>query len=175
VAGRHTGSTDLALLPEGEAQARALGRKLTGRPFARVMASPLLRARETARLAGFGDRVEITELLREWNYGAYEGLTGDEIRVRSPGWEVFRDGCPDGEGPAEVTARAEKLLTLIGDPGGDVLLFGHGHCLRALAAIYLTLPMAHAAVLRLDAGTLSILGLEHDHRAILLWNSSAQA
>ncbi len=139
-----------------------------------MMSSPLLRARETARLAGFGDRIEITELLLEWNYGAYEGLTRDDIRDRTPGWEVFRDGFPDGEQPSDVAERTKELLELIGSPGGDVLLFGHGHCLRALAATYLELPMEHASLLRLDAGTLSILGHERDHRAIQLWNQSPQ-
>jgi broad specificity phosphatase PhoE len=138
------------------------------------MTSPLLRARETARLAGFGDRIEVTELLREWNYGAYEGLTRDDIRARTPGWEVFRDGSPEGEQPPDVAERMKELLELLGDPRGDVLLFGHGHCLRALAATYLELPMEYASLLRLDAGTLSILGYEGDHRAILLWNESPQ-
>ncbi|HYT29865.1 MAG TPA: histidine phosphatase family protein [Actinomycetota bacterium] len=168
--GRHTGSTDLPLLGDGEEDARRVGRRLAGHDFVRVFSSPLIRARDTARLAGFGDRVETSDLLREFDYGDYEGLTTPQITEAHPGWEVFRDGCPGGETPAALADRLDRFLALVGDPGGDVLLFGHAHCLRALATRYLDQPIEVAGVLRLDAGSVSVLGHEHEHRALLLWN-----
>lgn len=170
LAGRHTGSTDLPLTPNGERQAAALGAAIGGRPFARVLSSPSRRAIETARLAGFGSRVEQSPLLVEYGYGDFEGRTTSEIQAEQPGWELFRDGCPNGETPAGIAARMKGFLDGLGDPGGDVLLFGHGHCLRALAAMYLHQPIGLAGLLRLDAGSLSILGHEHTHRALQLWN-----
>lgn len=168
--GRHTGRTDLPLLPEGEAQARALGERLAGRPFARVLASPLGRALETARLAGFAGRVEVADLLTEVDYGEYEGRTGRDIRAERPGWELFRDGAPGGESPDDIAATADRIVAEAGRGDGDVLLFGHGHRLRSVAVRYLGLPVWVAGVLRLDAGSLSILGTEHDHVALILWN-----
>jgi probable phosphoglycerate mutase len=168
--GRHTSSTDLPLLADGEEDARRVGRRLAGHVFGRVFSSPLVRALETARAAGFGDRVETTDLLREFGYGDYEGLTTAEISEARPGWEVFRDGCPGGETPDAVAGRLDRFLALVGDQEGDVLVFGHAHCLRALATRYVGQPIEVAGVLRLDAGSVSILGHEHDHRALLLWN-----
>jgi probable phosphoglycerate mutase len=168
--GQHTSYTDLPLIPEGEEEARAIGTQLAGQEFVRVLSSPLIRARETARLAGFGDRVEVTDLLSEVDYGKFEGLTTREIHEEHPGWELFVDGSPGGESPGEVAARADRLLEIIGEPDGDVLCFAHGHILRALAARYLGLEIASAGLLKLDAGSLSILGHEHDHRALQLWN-----
>jgi broad specificity phosphatase PhoE len=170
--GRHTGSTDLPLLPEGEAQARVAGSKVEAHGFARVLSSPMARALETARVAGFADRVEATDLLREVDYGEFEGRTTADIRRDHPGWELFRDGCPRGESPAEIAARMDRFLGWVGHPDGDLLLFGHGHCLRALATRYLALPIPAAGLFRLDAGSLSILGHEHDHRALTLWNEA---
>jgi broad specificity phosphatase PhoE len=167
--GRHTGSTDLPLLPEGEAQARAMGRPLAAIRFGAVLSSPLLRARETARLAGFPDP-RVTDLLREVDYGEYEGVTTKEIQAKRPGWELFRDGSPGGESPEQVAARMDTLLLDLADEPEPVLLFGHGHCLRALAARYLGLEIWVAGMLRLDAGTLSTLGEEHGHPALRLWN-----
>ncbi|HXY71567.1 MAG TPA: histidine phosphatase family protein [Actinomycetota bacterium] len=165
---QHTGVTDLALVGEGERQAAAVGGLLAGRAFARVLSSPLRRARDTARLAGYPD-AELTGLLREVDYGEYEGLTTAEIRGRDPGWDLFADGCPGGESPEEISTRADRLLALVGEVDGDVLLFGHGHCLRAMTARYLGFPITLGSQLRAEAGSLSILG--HDHRApaILLW------
>jgi broad specificity phosphatase PhoE len=168
--GQHTGTTDLPLLDDGEAEARSLGRRLRAHPFGRVLSSPLGRARETARLAGFGDRVELSDLLREVDYGRYEGVTTAEIRRHRPGWELFEHGSPGGESPGDIGARLDRLLEEVGEPPEDVLLFGHGHCLRALAVRYLGLPIPVAGLLRLEAGSLSILGHEHDHRALRLWN-----
>jgi probable phosphoglycerate mutase len=121
-------------------------------------------------LAGFGELVEVTDLLREVDYGEYEGVTTKDIQRDRPGWELFEDGSPGGETPGEVAERADRLLELIGEPDGDVLCFGHGHILRALAARYLGLDIRVAGLLKLDAGSLSILGHEHDHHALVLWN-----
>jgi probable phosphoglycerate mutase len=165
------GSDGPALNPEGERQARAVGAWIGDRPFVRVLSSPLLRARETARLAGVEDgRVEVTPLLSEVNYGEYEGMTTADIVAARAGWELFRDGSPAGETSQEIAARAGRLLAFIGRPDGDVLLFGHGHMLRALAAVYLGLAIQTAGLLRLAAGTVSILGTEHGHPALALWN-----
>jgi len=157
------------LIPDGEDEARALGKRLAGHRFGRVLASPLLRARETARLGGFED-VEATDLLREVDYGRYEGLTSKRIHEDRPGWELFVDGSPGGETPGQIAARADRLLDEIGDPTDDVLCFAHGHILRALGTRYLRLDIEIAGMLKLDAGSLSILGHEHDHRALKLWN-----
>ena len=172
LSGRHTGRTDLPLTENGERQALALGGRLGDHPFARVFTSPLARARETARLAGFADRAEVNELLVEYDYGRYEGLTTGQIQAERPGWELFRDGCPGGESPTDIEARMRLFLDWLREPGGDVLLFGHGHCCRSLAAVYLGRPIDLAGLLKLDAGSLSILGHEHDHRALQLWNEA---
>lgn len=170
LARRHTGSTDISLTAGGERGAGALGRGLAGHAFGRVLSSPLTRALETARLAGFADRLEVTDLLREYDYGDYEGLTTEQIRSGHPGWELFRDGCPGGESPEKMSARMDRLLAFIGEPADDVLLFAHGHCLRSLAARYLGRPIDLAGQLRLEAGSLSVLGHENAHAAILLWD-----
>ena len=130
------------------------------------------RARETARLAGF-EEVEVTDLLREADYGEYEGLTSKQIHEERPGWELFVDGSPGGETPRQISDRADRLLELIGEPDEDVLCFAHGHVLRAVASRYLGLDISVAGLFRLDAGSLSILGHEHDHRALKLWNELA--
>ena len=165
---QHTGVTDLPLVAEGRRQAAALGGMLAGRRFARVVSSPLRRALDTARLAGYPDP-KVTDLLREVDYGEYEGLTTREIRERDPGWDLFADGCPGGESPAQITERMDRLLASLSGAEGDVLLFGHGHCLRALSARYLEFPVTLGAQLRAEAGSLSILGTDHGSPAILLW------
>jgi broad specificity phosphatase PhoE len=170
--GRHTGTTDVPLTPNGTQQARALGTLIGDHPFSRVLSSPLLRALETARLAGFADRVEVSDLLREYDYGTYEGRTTADIQRERPGWELFRDGCPGGESPDEVATRMGRFLAQLGRVESDVLLFGHGHSLRALAAMYLDAPIGLAGRLSLVAGSLSILGHEHGRSAIALWNRS---
>jgi broad specificity phosphatase PhoE len=170
--GQHTAVTDLPLLPEGEEEARRLGKRLGAHRFGRILSSPMSRARETARLAGF-EELEVTDLLREADYGSYEGLTSKQIHVDRPGWELFVDGSPGGETPQQISDRADRLLEFIGERDEDVLCFAHGHILRAVAARYLGLAIAVAGLLRLDAGSLSILGHEHDHRALKLWNEVA--
>ena len=132
--GQHTSRTDLPLIEEGRARARALGRELSERRFALVLSSPFRRALETAELAGLGDQLEVCDDLREWDYGRYEGITTPQIREENPGWNLWRDGCPDGETPDQVEARADRVLERISDVDGDVALFAHGHILRVLAA-----------------------------------------
>jgi broad specificity phosphatase PhoE len=176
---RHTGRTDLPLSPAGEAEAKALGRHLDGLAVDRVLSSPLARAAFTARLAGFGDRVEVTDALLELDYGEYEGRTTPEIRASRPGWDLFRDGCPGGETVEDAAGRARPLLAELAAAGGRALLFSHGHQLRVLTACYLGLPPEAARHLFLGTASLSVLGVEHEWPAILLWNeqegSGAQA
>jgi broad specificity phosphatase PhoE len=176
---RHTGRTDLPLSPAGEAEAKALGRHLDGLAVDRVLSSPLARAAFTARLAGFGDRVELTDALLELDYGEYEGRTTPEIRASRPGWDLFRDGCPGGETVEDAAGRARPLLAELAAAGGRALLFSHGHQLRVLTACYLGLPPEAARHLFLGTASLSVLGVEHEWPAILLWNeqegSGAQA
>ena len=173
VSKQHTGSTDLPLIPDGEEDARAMGRRLAGIEFATVMTSPLRRARETARLAGFPEP-RVNELLREVDYGEYEGVTTKDIQEQRPQWELFRDGSPGGETPDQIAARMDQLLLDLADEPGPILLFGHGHCLRGLAARYLGLEIWVAGLMALDAGSLSILGEEHDHPALRLWNETTR-
>jgi broad specificity phosphatase PhoE len=167
---RHTGRTDLPLSPVGEAEAKALGRHLDGLAVDRVLSSPMTRATSTARLAGFGDRVELTDALLELDYGEYEGRTSPEIRAARPGWDLFRDGCPGGETVEDAAGRARPLLAELTAAGGRTLLFSHGHQLRVLTACYLGLPPESARYLFLGTASLSVLGVEHQWPAILLWN-----
>jgi broad specificity phosphatase PhoE len=167
---RHTGRTDLPLSPAGEAEARALGEHLRGLAADRVLSSPLTRATATAELAGFGDRVELTDALLEFDYGEYEGLTTAEIRAARPGWDLFRDGCPGGETVEAAAARAQKVLDSLTDAQGRNMLFSHGHQLRILTTCYLGLPPDAARHLFLGTASLSVLGTEHEWPAILLWN-----
>jgi probable phosphoglycerate mutase len=172
LAGRHTGLTDVPLTPRGEQNARRLGRRLAVHAFARVLTSPLQRARRTCELAGFAAAATIDPDLVEWNYGAYEGLRSPEIHARAPGWNVFADGGPGGELPADVRARADRVLLRLRAAGGDVLLFSSGHFLRSLAARWLGLEVTFGRYLALDPASLSILGHEHgpDDSVIRLWN-----
>ena len=170
---RHTGRTDLPLSPVGEAEARALGQHLRGLEVDRVLSSPLRRATATAALAGFGDRVELTDALLEFDYGEYEGRTTAEIRATRPGWDLFRDGCPGGETVEDAAGRARALLAglaELAESNGRILLFSHGHQLRILTACFLGLPPDAARHLFLGTASLSVLGVEHEWPAILLWN-----
>lgn len=171
---RHTGSTDVPLTDAGELQAVELGQLLTGVEPDRVLSSPMHRALDTARLAGFEDQVEQVDALREFDYGEYEGLTSDQIRARRPDWDLFRDGCPGGETVEQVAARVKPLLDEIVTAGRRVILFGHGHCLRILAATYLGLAPSNARYLFLDTASLSLLGSEHSWPAIRHWNQVAR-
>ena len=134
VMGQHTGLTDLPLTEMGERNAARLRDRLRGLTFARVWTSPLRRARHTCELAGFGTEAEIVADLVEWNYGEYEGRRTVEIRAERPDWQLFRDGCPDGESPQQVAARADRIVTRLRELPGDTLLFSSGHFLRMLAA-----------------------------------------
>lgn len=172
--GRHTGRTDLPLLPEGNRQAEALAAVLAGVPVARVLCSPLLRARETARLAGLGDRAEALEDLREWDYGEYEGRTTAAIRRQRPGWTPWRDGFPGGETLESLGARADRVVAQVRLAEGLVVLFGHGHILRVIAARWLALDPGAGALLALAAGSISLLGWEHGSDPVIsAWNVDA--
>lgn len=170
--GRHTGRTDLPLTANGEEDGRKLGGRLRGMAFSRVFASPLSRARRTAELAGFTPEIDAD--LLEWNYGQYEGQTSAEIRTSAPVWNLFRDGCPQGESPAEIAARVDRLAQRLKRLTGNVICFAHGHILRVLAARWIGQPVIMAGSLLLDTATLSILSFDHhqmDEPAIKVWNS----
>jgi broad specificity phosphatase PhoE len=170
--GRHTGRSDVPLTPRGRQNAAQLGRRLAGITFERVLMSPLVRARQTCELAGFGQRAEPDADLMEVDYGQYEGLRTAEIRAESPGWDLFRDGCPGGESVAAVTARADRVLGRLRGLPGNMLLFSHMHLLRFLAARWIRLSGPEARRFLLGTASLSILGYEHtlDEPVIRLWN-----
>lgn len=172
LARRHTGRTDLPLTARGEAQAAALGARLHGLTFALVLASPLVRARRTAELAGFGDVVELDDGLMEVDYGEYEGRTTGEIRRARPGWDLWSDGCPGGETIADAARRAMRVLARARAAEGPVLLFGHAHLTRTLAACALGADPSVGRHLVLDPAALSIVGSEHDVPALRLWNDA---
>ncbi len=167
---RHTGRSDIPLDPGGREQARGLAAVLAGVPFAAVFVSPLQRARETCALAGFGASAIVDPDLMEWDYGEYEGMTSSEIRERRPGWILFRDGTPDGETIDDVAARAARVIERIRSVSGDVLIFGHGHQLRILTALWLELPPTAGQHLQLRNAALSTIGWENDWTALLSWN-----
>jgi probable phosphoglycerate mutase len=167
--GRHTGRTDIALEEMGRQQAAAVGAGLAGREFERVLVSPLQRARDTCTLAGFADAEETPDLL-EWDYGDFEGLTTDEIRVERPGWSLFTDGVPGGESAADVGRRADRVIELARSTPGDTLCVAHGHVLRVLTARWLGLPPAAARLFSLDPATLSTLGWEREAPVVSRWN-----
>lgn len=169
-AGRHTSTTDLPLLPDGERVARGLGDRLSGREFALVLTSPRERARRTAELAGFAG-AEVDADLVEWTYGDYEGVTTEEIRRTVPGWTVWSAPCPGGESAVEVSARLDRVVARARGAAGPVLLFGHGHALRALTARWLDLPATDGRLFRLDTATVSVLGHERESPVVLRWNS----
>jgi broad specificity phosphatase PhoE len=168
--GRHTGRTDVPLTDLGRRQARALGGHLAGRAFARVLTSPLERARETCRLAGYGPVAEVADDLREWDYGAYEGRTTPEVRAEVPGWSIWTTEVPGGESVARVGERARRVIDRAAAAGGDVALFAHGHILRILAACWLGLPPEGGRLLALGTASVSVLGYERETRVIQVWN-----
>jgi probable phosphoglycerate mutase len=170
LSGQHTGSTDIPLTAAGEAAARALAPLLTPLRFARVWSSPLARARRTAELAGRGAGLELDADLMEWNYGAYDGLTNAEIQAKAPGWLVFRDGCPEGESPEAVGARADRVIARLRQGPGPSLVFAHGHLLRVLAARWLDLPPLAGRNLLLDTTTFSVLSDYRGTPALASWN-----
>jgi broad specificity phosphatase PhoE len=172
LSGQHTGLTDLPLTERGERDARQLGEQLRERHFARIFTSPLQRASRTCELAGFGAKAAIDHDLVEWNYGEYEGLRTAEIHARRPGWQLFRDGCPGGETPAEIGARADRVISRVRAVEGDVLIFSSGHILRVLAARWLGLEAQGGQYFLLSTASLSTLGYEHalSEPVIRLWN-----
>lgn len=172
LSGQHTGLTDLPLTEQGEANARRLGERLAGATFSRVYTSPLQRALRTCELAGFTAVAQVDRDLVEWDYGQYEGRRTDDIRKLAPGWQLFRDGCPGGESPDQVAARADRVVARVRADGGNVLLFSSGHFSRVLAARWLGVAPLFGQYLMLDTASLSILGFERDisRPAIRLWN-----
>ncbi len=173
LSGQHTGLTDLPLTPNGERNARRLGERLKGMTFARVFTSPLQRAARTCELAGFGAVAETDPDLVEWNYGQYEGRCSAEIFAERPDWQLFRDGCPGGESPAQVGERADRVVQRVRTVPGNVLLFSSGHFIRVLAARWLALsPGPAGRYFLLTTASLSALGYEHklSQPVIRLWN-----
>jgi probable phosphoglycerate mutase len=168
--GRHTGRTDIPLTATGRRQAEALRAPLHAWQFALVLSSPLQRALKTCRLAGYGTNAQVRSELMEWDYGRYEGLTSRQIVAENPGWSLWRDGGPDGETPADVGRRVDRVISEVRQTAGDVLIFAHGHVLRVLTARWLDEPPEGGRHYALQTATLSVLGHEHDDAVILRWN-----
>jgi probable phosphoglycerate mutase len=168
--GRHTGRTDLPLLPGGEAQARSLRPKLGQYDLAAVLTSPLRRARETCALAGLGDRAETDPDLAEWDYGSYEGLTTEEIRRERAGWELFADGVPNGESAHDVGERVDRVIARVRAVDGDVACVAHSHVLRVMAARWIGLDPTGGRLFVLGPGGLSELGWDRDRAVVVRWN-----
>ena len=168
--GAHTGLTDLPLTDAGRENAIAVGRWLGGRKFSLVLTSPLSRAQDTCRLAGYGDSAQVDRNLCEWDYGDYEGRTTADIRKDAPDWSLWRDGPLHGETVAQVGARAEAVLARVQPSEGDVALFAHGHILRILTACWLGLPPDCGRLFALATGSVSVLGYERETRVITRWN-----
>ncbi|WP_069811222.1 histidine phosphatase family protein [Streptomyces sp. TP-A0874] len=177
LSGRHTGRTDVPLLEEGLRGARLVGERLRRPPYdglarALVRTSPLARAVDTCAAAGFAEPAETWDALREWDYGAYEGLTSEAIQVERPGWTIWRDGVPEGEGRAEVATRADAVLEWARSTDRDVLLFSHGHILRVLGARWLGREVSFGARLKLAPSSLSVLGWAYGEPAVESWNDT---
>jgi len=174
LSGQHTGLTDLPLTENGERNARQLGKRLSEIQFNKVFSSPLQRARKTCELAGFGGGAETDRNLVEWNYGDYEGRRSVEIASINPGWQLFRDGCPGGESPGQVAARADQVITRVRAVTGDVLIFSSGHFLRMFAARWLGLEPVAGKYFLLNTASLSILSYEHElsRPVVLLWDDT---
>ena len=172
--GRHTGLSDIPLTERGELDARRLAVRLRGQQFAQVLVSPLQRAVRTCELAGFGAVAVTDPDLLEWNYGEYEGRRAAEIRADRPGWQLFRDGCPGGESPQAVGARADRVIERVRAGEGNTLLMSSGHILRVLVARWLDLPPAAGSLFLLGTASVSVLGYGHDlsEPAVRLWNDT---
>lgn len=168
--GRHTSHTDLLLTETGSERARQLAPRLAERSFSLVLCSPLRRARETCELAGFGDVAVISNDLHEWDYGEYEGLTTPQIREGRPDWNLWRDGCPGGESPAQVGFRADRVLGVLRAADGDALAFAHGHIIRVIGARWTAQPVDFGARLALATGAMSTLGFERETEVVAEWN-----
>jgi probable phosphoglycerate mutase len=175
LSGQHTGRTDLPLTKVGEQQAEELGRYLAGRPFALTLTSPLQRARETCKLAGYGGVAQIDPDLCEWDYGAYEGRTSAQIQESAPGWTIWESPVPQGETIEQVAARARRAIERAAKAGGDVALFAHGHLLRILAACWLGLAPDGGKYFALGTASIGVLGYERETRVLSRWNISGQS
>lgn len=173
LSGQHTGTTDIPLTENGRFVARLLKPVLAEQTFAMVLSSPLWRARETCDLAGLGDRVEVERDLVEWNYGEYEGLTPQQIQTVRPGWIIFTDGCPGGEGPDQVEARIDRVIARIRAVAekGNVAVFSHGHLIRAFAARWLGLGAAEGRFFLLDPATVNVMSSYRGRPAVKRWNA----
>ena len=172
--GQHTGRTDIPLTDLGREQARDLGAELAGRSFRHVLSSPLMRASETARLAGFGAELVTDPDLQEWDYGVYEGRRRVDIARDDPGWTIWSRPIPGGESLVELGQRADRVIARLLPLGGDILVFSHGHLLRVLAARWIEAPPVTASRLDLWTATLSELGWEAERRVIEVWNSTGR-
>ena len=174
--GRHTGRTDIPLTERGREEARSLAARLAGHDFSVILASPLSRALDTARMAGFADRVETTDDLLEWDYGADEGRTTADIRTERPGWTIWSAGPKDGETIGDVSRRVDRVVARVRamQDGDNVLAFAHGHVLRVLAARWLGLPGASGRLFALSTATLSILGWEREAAVVERWNDTTE-
>jgi len=170
--GAHTSRTDIPLTDAGRERAAELGRYLAGKQFALVLTSPMLRARDTCRLAGLGGVAEVDPDLCEWDYGDYEGMTTPEILKRRPAWSLWRDGSPNGESAEHAGMRAQSVIARALDASGDAALFAHGHILRILTACWLGLPPTDGRLFALGTATVSTLGYERETRVITSWNLS---
>jgi broad specificity phosphatase PhoE len=173
LSGQHTGRTDIPLTPRGEEGARNLAGCLRDIPFTHVLTSPRQRARRTCELAGLGHSAVIEPDLAEWDYGDYEGKLSTDIRKGRPNWNVFQDGCPGGETPGQVSARADQVIGRLDTLGGDIAVFSHGHFGCVLAARWIGLPIAEGQHFLLDPASLSILDYSRSYpgvRIIALWN-----
>ena len=171
LSGQHTGVTDIPLTDNGRELAERLRAPLSRHSFSLVLVSPLQRALETCALAGLSDNAQVETDLMEWNYGDFEGLTSAQIHKSYPGWIVFRDGCPNGEAPADVAERVDRVISRALTLDGDVALFAHGHVLRTLAARWIGMPPDGGMHFLLDTGTICILGFYRDARAVSVWNA----
>jgi len=171
LSGQHTGRTDIPLVESGLVGAEAAGQVLAGMTFAQILTSPLVRAAETCRLAGFTGEIEPD--LMEWDYGSYEGRTSAQIRQDRPGWSLWVDGVLDGERASDVGRRADRVIERIRRVEGDTLCVAHGHILRVLAARWLGLPPAGGRLLTLDPAAIGVLGWEHEFPVVSRWNVGA--
>lgn len=174
LSGQYTGLTDLPLTEHGQRNARKLGERLKDLTFAKVLTSPLQRARRTCQLAGFGAQAEVDPDLVEWNYGQYEGRFSADVHAERPGWILFRDGCPGGETPEQVKVRADRVVNRVRAIDGNVLLFTSGHFMRVLVASWLGLEPANSRYFMASTASLSALGYENDlsRPVIRFWNDT---
>ena len=175
ISGQHTGRTDIPLTHKGEQNAREIGRFLKDHSFDVVLTSPLLRARETCRLAGFGEAAKEDPNLQEWDYGEYEGRTTNDIRKVRPDWSLWKDGVPDGESIEQVAARAQAVIDAVITSPGNVLLFAHGHILRILCCCWLGLPPQDGRLFALATGAVSTLSYDREIRVMTRLNVSVDA